>query len=374
MAKWFRFFLLNFSATLAFLLVGCPLVLAQGEPSLEEEVLEGRVVGVVEEQEFEEGEEERLYQKLEVLITRGSLRDRKITVEAGGEAGRVGESVYREGDRVVLTRTQDFEGNDVFYITDFVRRKPLFWLFLIFVVLTALIGRWRGLSSLLGMGLSFLVIFKFILPRILAGSDPVGTAILGSLLIIPLTFYLSHGFNKKTTVAVFGTFISLVLTGLLAKYFVGWAELTGFASEEAGFLSVIRPGLVNMKGLVLAGIIIGVLGVLDDITVAQAAVVEQLRQANPDLGFRDLFWRAMRVGQDHIASMVNTLILVYAGAALPLLLLFVDTSSPFLEIINYEAIAEEIVRTLVGSIGLIAAVPMTTLLAVWFFGGHKGGD
>jgi len=195
----------------------------------------------------------------------------------------------------------------------------------------------------------------------------VGTATLGSLLIIPLTFYLSHGFNKKTTVAVFGTLISLVLTGLLAKYFVGWARLTGFASEEAGFLQVMRPGLVSMKGLVLAGIIIGVLGVLDDITIAQAAVVEQLRQTDPNLAPEDLFWRAMRVGQDHIASMVNTLVLVYAGAALPLLLLFVDTSSPFREIINHEAIAEEIIRTLVGSIGLIAAVPITTFLAVWLF-------
>ena len=296
-------------------------------------------------------------------MTRGSLVGETVAVEVGGDVVRVGEAEYAVGDELVLSHSMDFEGNDVFYITDFVRRAPLQWLFLIFVVSVAAVGRWRGLSALLGMGLSFLVIFKFILPQIMAGRDPVLIAILGSLLIVPLTFYLSHGLGRKTTVAVVGTLVSLVFTGLLAKYFIGAARLTGFASEEAGFLQVIKPGIVNIRGLVLAGIIIGVLGVLDDITVAQAAVVEQLRQSSPLLGSKELFFRAMRVGQDHIASMVNTLVLVYAGASLPLLLLFVDTRQPFSELVNYEMIAEEIIRTLVGSIGLVLAVPLTTFLA-----------
>ena len=157
----------------------------------------------------------------------------------------------------------------------------------------------------------------------------------------------------------------MVITGLLAKFFIEVAKLTGYASEEAAFLYVAKEG-VNIRGLILAGIIIGTLGVLDDITISQAAIAQQLRAANPKISRKEQFWRAMDVGRDHIASMINTLVLVYTGAALPLLLLFITNSHPFTEVINYEVIAEEIIRTLVGSIGLIAAVPITTFLAVNF--------
>jgi uncharacterized membrane protein len=208
-----------------------------------------------------------------------------------------------------------------------------------------------------------LIIFKFILPMIYAGYDPVLITIIASLVMIPVTFYLSHGFNRKTSIAIGGTLIALLITGLLAKVFVEATKLTGFASEEAGFLQVARGNLVNIRGLLLAGIIIGALGVLDDISIAQSALVQQLREANPKMKAREVFSRAMNVGQDHIASMVNTLVLVYTGAALPLLLLFIDNPLPFSQVINYEIIAEEIVRTLVGSIGLITAVPITTLIA-----------
>lgn len=324
----------------------------------EEEILEGKITGVLAEEE----REDQLYQRLEVLVTKGSLKDKTVIVEIG-ILPMVNQPRYQEGNEIILSYGQDFEGNDVFYIVDFVRRKPLFWLFLIFALLAVVIGKWRGVSSLLGMGLSFLVIFKFILPSISAGNDPIFIAIIGSLFIIPITFYLSHGFNKKTTVAVIATFISLVITGILAQTFVEAAKLTGYASEEAGFLQVAKEGTMNIRGLLLAGIIIGVLGVLDDITVAQAAVVQQLQKVNPRISSGKLFIQAMSVGQDHIASMVNTLVLVYAGAALPLLLLFIDNPHPFSEVINYEIVAEEIVRTLVGSIGLILAVPITTFLA-----------
>jgi len=197
----------------------------------------------------------------------------------------------------------------------------------------------------------------------LAGGNPIQIAIIGSLFIIPLTFYLSHGFNKKTTVAIIGTLIALVITGILANVFVEISKLTGFASENAAFLQVARGGTVNIRGLLLAGIIIGVLGVLDDITVSQSAVIFQLKKANPKLKQFDLYKKAMDVGQDHISSMVNTLILVYTGAAMPLLLLFINNPHPFSEVINYEIVADEIVRTLVGSIGLILAVPITTIIA-----------
>jgi uncharacterized membrane protein len=330
----------------------------------QEETLEATIVDILEEKEikFEFSEEKQLYQKLELLVTKGSIKDNKIIVE-NGNLPITNLQKYQVSDKVIVIYSQDFEGNDFFYIADYIRRDSLFWLFVIFVILVAIVAKWRGITSLLGMAASFFVIFKFILPQILAGSDPIQVAIIGSLFIIPFTFYLSHGFNRKTTIAIAGTVISLIITGILANIFVNAAKLTGFASEEAGFLQVSGQGAINIKGLLLAGIIIGVLGILDDITIAQSAIVIQLKKANPKLKFKELYQRAMDVGQDHIASMVNTLILIYTGAALPLLLLFINNPHPFLEIINYEIIADEIIRTLVGSIGLVLAVPITTLIA-----------
>lgn len=323
-----KLILIIFIALLSFIALPISPLSAQGdfqqpiEPP-KEETLEATVVEILEEKEIipEFSEEKQLYQKLELLVTKGSLKDEKIIIESG-TIPLTNLQKYQKGTRVIVSYSKDFEGNDFFYITDYVRRDSLLWLFIIFVVLVAVIARWRGMTSLLGMGASFFIIFKFILPKILAGSDPIQIAIIGSLFIIPVTFYLSHGFNKKTTVAVIGTVIALIITGVLAGIFVESAKLTGFASEEAGFLQVAKQGSVNIKGLLLAGIIIGVLGVLDDITVSQSAVVFQLKKANPKLKFEELYKRAMDVGQDHISSMVNTLVLVYTGAALPLLFTF----------------------------------------------------
>ena len=342
-------------------------VLAQGELPQEppkEETLEAIIEKILEEKQIKpmRSEDLQLYQKLELLVTKGSLKDKKIVVE-NGNLPVANNLKYKINDKVIVTFSKDFEGNDSFYITDYIRRDSLVWLFLIFIVLAAVIAKWRGVTSIIGMGISFLVIFSFILPKISAGSNPVEIAILGSLVIIPATFFLSHGFNKKTIVAIAGTLIALIITGILANMFVEASKLTGFASEEAGFLQVAKQGAMNMKGLLLAGIIIGVLGVLDDITISQSAIVFQLKEANEKLKFNELYKRAMNVGQDHISSMVNTLVLVYTGAALPLLLLFIDNPHPFSEVVNYEIIADEIVRTLVGSIGLILAVPITTVIA-----------
>jgi len=307
-------------------------------------------------------EDFQLYQKLELLITKGSLKDKNIEIE-NGNLSLANNLKYKVNDKVIVTFGKDFEGNDYFYITDYIRRDSLLLLFIIFVFVAVVIAKWRGVLSLVGMGISFLVIFSFILPKISSGSNPVGIAILGSLIIIPVSFFLSHGFNKKTIVAIAGTLIALIITGVLSDIFVEAAKLTGFASEEAGFLQAAKQGTINIKGLLLAGIIIGVLGVWDDIAISQSAIVFQLKEANDKLKFNELYKRAMNVGQDHISSMVNTLVLVYTGAALPLLLIFIDNPHPFSEIVNYEIIADEIVRTLVGSIGLILAVPITTVIA-----------
>jgi len=333
----------------------------------QDEILEAKVTKILEEKQIVVMDnKEQLYQKLEMMITRGSLTGRTIAVE-NGDLPTTYLQRYKVGDQLVLTYSRNFQGNDVYYITDYVRRDGLLLLFLIFVGVVILIGRWYGLPSLIGMAVSFLVIFKFILPQISSGRDPITVAISGSLFMVPVTFYLSHGINKKTTIAIIGTILSLVVTGILASLFVEITRLTGFVSEEANYLQVFQPGVINIKGLLLAGIIIGGLGVFDDITVSQSAIVAELKNASRHSTFVDLYSRAMKVGHDHIASMVNTLVLVYTGAALPLLLLFINNPRPFSEVINYEIIAEEIVRTLVASIGLVLAVPITTLLAAFIF-------
>ena len=331
---------------------------------LTEEMLEAKVTQIFDETKslLPGSEQYVLSQKLELLVTKGSLAGETLTIETG-DLGVPNAPTYQVGDQVMVSFTQDNAGGKLFYISDYVRRDALIGLLVIFLVLTLIIARKRGVFSVLGMVISFAVIFMFVLPRILSGDNPVLIAILGSMVVLPATFFLSHGVNKKTLVAISGTLIALVITGLLAITFVNAAKLTGFSTEEAGFLSFESDQMINMQGLLLAGIIIGVLGVLDDITVSQSAIVFELKSANPKLGIGELYRRAMGVGQDHIASMVNTLVLVYTGASLPLLLLFVNNPRPISEIFNYELIADEVVRTLVGSIGLILAVPITTLIA-----------
>lgn len=337
---------------------------AQNTESFNTVMLEGRVVEVIKESVVTSDNESWPYQEILLLVTSGYLKGQKIVV-TNGEIQISGTQMYKVGDELAVSEISSDDGTKQYFITDYVRNKGLLRLFVLFVVLVILVGGVWGVSSLFGMLFSFIVIFKFILPLILKGYDAVLVAIVGSILIIPVTFGLSHGLNRKTGIAVFGTIISLAITGLLATYFVNSIHLTGFASEESGFLQFELNNLINMKGLILAGIVIASLGVLDDITISQASIVEEIRRANPKLTKSDIFARSMKVGRDHIASLVNTLILVYAGASLPLLLLFVNNPHPFSEIVNYEIIADEIVRTLVGSMGLVIAVPITTFLAVY---------
>jgi len=335
------------------------------------EVFEGQISAITEERNIELNGQTQLYQKLEVSIKKGSLKGETVEIE-NGLLHVVKQTVYRQGDRVLLDFTDMQDGNKQWYIIDFVRRDKLYILFGIFILIAVVVGKFRGIQSILGMLISFVIIFTVILPQLLAGRSPVIVSLIGALFLVPVTFYLSHGFSRKTTIAMVGTYLSLIITVVLAQLFISLSKLTGFSSEDALFLQNITGGEVNVSGLLLAGIIIGAVGILDDITISQASVVFALREAARDISVSDLYTKAMKVGQDHISSMVNTLVLVYTGGFLPLLLLFMDNSTTFAEVINYEMVAEEIVRTLVGSIGLILAVPLTTFLACFVMGGKKG--
>lgn len=294
----------------------------------------------------------------------------RVELTSGPEAGEVvaietmpeGYPPFEPGDEVKLSRSSLGEGETGYFIVDFERRPALIWLLAIFVAVVLLVGGWQGLRSLLGVGVSLAVVVAFVVPGILAGSSPALIALVGGMAVVLVNLYLAHGVDEKTTVAVIGTAAALVVTVALGVIFLDAGAITGFSSEEATLAQFRVEGL-DLQGLVLAGLIIGTLGVLDDVTVTQASTVFTLRRTAPDLGGRELFTRAMGVGRDHIASTVNTLVLAYAGASLALLVMFSLSGQGAGEILNSEILAEEIIRTLVGSIGLVLAVPATTGLA-----------
>jgi uncharacterized membrane protein len=266
------------------------------------------------------------------------------------------------GDRVTMAYDPGAEPEFQYRFVDRDRGGLLFWLALAFSVAVVALGRLRGLAALAGLAASLVVLVQFVLPAILDGRDPLAVSIVGSSAIAFLALYLAHGFTTMTTVAVLGTLSSLALTAVLARIFVGLAELTGFASEEA-IVVQIGAARVDLAGIILGGVVIGALGAIDDMTVTQASAVWELRAADPVMGRGALTRAGMRIGRDHVASTVNTLALAYAGASMPILLLLILSQQPVATVISGEVIATEIVRTLVGSMGLVAAVPITTWLA-----------
>ena len=245
---------------------------------------------------------------------------------------------------------------------DFERRGPMLVLAAIFVAIVVLFARLRGALSLAGLAFSIAIVLLFVVPAILDDKPPLAVAVVGSLAVTLITIPLAHGGGPKSLSAMLGTAVSLMLTAGLAVLFTELTHLTGLSSEEATFLQLGQADL-SLQGLLLAGMVIGALGVLDDVTISQASTVLALRHANPSLRFRELFGRALEVGRDHVSATVNTLVLAYVGAALPILLLFSATDLGVADAVNFEIVAKEIVATLVGSIGLIAAVPITTALA-----------
>jgi uncharacterized membrane protein len=328
-----------------------------------EEILEGTVSQAQNESSTDETGATEVNQTLTVEVQKGSIAGQSLEVH-NSDLQTLDAQLYKEGDEVVIQKSTDpSTGESNYSMSDYVRRPVLYWLFGLFLLVVILVSQKQGFESLVGMIFSFLVIFKWILPLLLAGYDPVLTAISGALFIIPITFYLSHGISKKTNLAILGTILTLALTGILAKIFLTWSHLSGLTDDAALYLKSDTGTTLHFQGLLLAGIMISMLGILDDITISQASVADQLKITKPNIRFAELFSKTMAVGKDHIASMVNTLILIYAGASLPLLMLFISNAHPFSEVINYEFVAEEVVQTLVGSIGLILAVPLTTLLA-----------
>ena len=301
-----------------------------------------------------------------VRVTEGPDEGRSVEVALpnGTGAPEVGG-----GDDVVLVRSTTPDG-EAYSIVDHQRATGLWMVAAAFALALVAFGRWRGVTALAGLGVTFAVLVFFVVPAIVAGEPPLLVAIVGSAAIMLTVLYLTHGFGAATTVAVLGTLVSLTLTGLLSAASVTALHLTGVTDDLSAAVGTTQQ--VNTQGLLLAGIVIGSLGVLDDVTVTQAVTVTELARANPLARPGELYRAGSRVGRAHIASVVNTVVLAYAGSSLPLLILVVTAGDTLGDVVTDQVIAQEIVRSAVATLGLVAAVPVTTGLAALVAAGRPG--
>jgi uncharacterized membrane protein len=298
--------------------------------------------------------------QISAVLTDGP--DRGAT-EKVGVSTAVARSGLARGDQVRLVRIPGTNGEPATYaFDDVIRLRPLWLLGALFVLVVAAVARLRGVLALVSLGIGGLVLFKFMLPALLSGSSGLAVALVGSAAIMFVVLYLAHGPSVRTSAALAGTLLGVGVTAAVGQLAIGGATLSGFADEDAGLLSAFAANL-SFQGLLTCALVIAGLGVLNDVTITQASAVWELREAGPELSRRTLFTSAMRIGRDHIASTIYTIVFAYAGSALAVLLLLSLYDRPVLELLSSESIAEEIVRTLASGIGLVLAVPITTAIA-----------
>jgi uncharacterized membrane protein len=312
-----------------------------------------------------------------------SFQDVRVHIDSGDLEGvekeiRIVESDEQKSrtlglsDKVIVVQSTELDGKESFVIADFYRfPKVMILLGIFFLIILWIVGRRRGLLSLLALGWSIAVLMLFIVPRIAHGANPFLISILGAFFIVIVSIALGHGLNRRTIVASIGTLLTLILSVVIAYLSIKFTRSFGMGTEDAQFLLSSPLGEIDLAGVLMAGIIIGTLGVLDDVTTAQAAAVEEIHFANKSLSVRELYKRGMSVGREHIIALVNTLVLAYAGASLPVLLLLSIYVQPIWVTLSSEMIVEEIVRTLSGSVSLILAVPITTYLAALVIGSKE---
>lgn len=345
------------------------IIYAQSPHARKSEFYKAEVIHIIEEGSRKIGNKNNLFQNVELLIMEGPEDGKKIIIEYGGMFTITETQKLKKGDVVILSNSE-VNGKMQYRIADTYRLNNLLYIFTGFFLLVLITAGRKGIGSFLGMMISLAVIIFFIIPQILNGQDPLLVSLTGSLFIMVITIYLAHGRSRQTSIAVLSTFISLVLTIAISIFLVKLSSLSGFGSEDIYALTQGFSGRINFQGLLLGGIIIGTLGVLDDITTTQTSVIFTLAENNHKLSSKDLFTNGMKIGREHIASLVNTLVLAYAGASIGVFIFLILglrlNSQPLWVILNSEVIMEEIIRTIVGSTGLILAVPITTLLASFF--------
>jgi len=328
------------------------------------DTVKAEVLSILEQGVIQIDNTSQTYQIANLRILEGPFAGQEFLIDYGKRYILSNKYLLSEKDQILVSLTQMPDGTINVFFMDFVRSTPLLALGIVFIVICVLVSGWKGVRSLLGIGLSMLVIIYFIVPKILEGYNPILISLLGSIFFLTITQYLVYGWTLKTHVALGGIILSLVGTGLIGVFFVNFARLSGMGDENAIYL-LQQSGQLNIKNLLIAGIIIGALGILDDLAVGQTSAVIEIYRANPDMSFGERFKRSMNIGKDHIAATVNTLVLAYLGASLSLFLLFSSNNVDLGNVINLNSLAEQIVRSLVGTIGLFIAVPVTTFIACW---------
>ncbi len=363
--KWL-FPLLLLAAALAYLSLFPTKIPGGGFSTFGSDSVRAEVKTIIEQGETTLGSHKQTYQIARVKILEGKYAGLEMEVDYGKRQIRPDEYDLKPGERILVSLSKTPDGVVNAYFVDFVRAPALLALTALFVAAIVLISAWKGIRALLSMAFSLVVIIGYVIPNILAGKDPLTVSVIGSAILLAITLYLTYGWTLKTHAAALSMVLVLLLAGGLSALFVVFARLNGAGDENALFLTQMMNAPVNLRGLLLGGMIIGALGVLDDLVTTQAAAVFELRHANPNFNFRALYAAAMRIGQDHVAATVNTLILAYAGASLPMMLMFSLGGGDYGFLVNFSFIAEEIVRSLAGSLALIAAVPLTTVISIFF--------
>ncbi len=370
MKKLFFFTILLIFFWAPFVAVAADVPETGAPPVQDDEFFRAKVVKILQENETQEFGQSVISQNVKVEILQGP--DKGTQVEFIHEVStQKQDQKLNEGEKIIVGK--NIENHDQsYYFSDKYRLNALWSIFGFFFVLTLVLAGRQGLRAFIGLVLSFGIIGFAMIPLILKGWSPLPICFIGAIAIAGTTLYVAHGFKMRTTVALMSILVTLGLAAILSFVFVVGAKLFGLGSEEAFLLQLADDTiLINMRGLLLGGILIGTLGVLDDVTTAQAATVEEIHKANRSLGFSELYARGISVGKEHIVSLVNTLVLAYTGASFPLLLLFSFYQKPVWTTLNSEIMAEEIVRMLVGSVALMCAVPIVTALAAAIFSHDK---
>ena len=328
------------------------------------DTVKAEVLSIAEEGSVQMGDVTQTYQIINLRILEGQYEGQEFTTDYGRRYILPSDYLLRPGEKILVSVAQMPDGNTFVHFVDFVRTNSLIILGLFFVLVCVLVSGWKGVRSLLGIGVSVLVIIYFIVPRILNGQNPIMISLLGSFFFLTVTQYLVYGWTLKTHITMAAISLAILFTGLMALFFVDLVRLNGMGDENAMYI-LTQYNQLNIKNLLIAGIMIGSLGILDDLVVGQTSAVIEIYRANPAMRFQQRFKRAMNVGRDHIAATVNTLVLAYLGASLSLFLLFSNSNVAFSTLMNFNYLAEEIVRSLVGTVGLFTAVPITTFIACW---------
>lgn len=331
----------------------------------------GKVMEVIDDQPGEVSALGEAIQVLLVEVLSGPDEGQAVTITYNFSSANYAKQHVEAGEVVVLAKVSDVRG-DNYYVLDNFRLPSVLGVFALFALAAVVFGRARGAGSLVGLMASLAILMLFVVPRIIAGDNPVVVSFLGASVIAITSILLAHGLKRRTYVALAATLLALVVAFGLAMLAVAITSLSGAGTEEAVYLQLSYLPELNLAGLLLGGIIIGTLGVLDDVTTAQVAAVEEISLANASLSVAELYKRGLSVGREHIAALVNTLALAYAGAAFPLFLLFaLPDHPPLWVILNSENVIEEVVRALVGGSALMLAVPISTALAAAVFGTKK---